>query len=163
MNRGFSLIEVVISAAIILVVSVSVVTMYAKYVRSASTIDLSLKASYLAEEGLEVVKYFRDSTWNGKIGTLATSTDYYLNFSTSTLAWSTSTTSTSVQLIDGLFDRRVRLSSAYRNASSDISTSTVGTTYDPDIRLVTVTVSWGVGGTTVTKTLSTYIANLYSN
>ncbi len=160
MNRGFSLIEVVISAAIILVVSVSVVTMYAKYVRSASTIDLSLKASYLAEEGAEVVKYFRDSTWSGKISTLATSTDYSLNFSTSTLVWSTST---SVQLIDGLFDRRIRLSNVRRDANSDISTSTIGTTYDPNIRLVTVTVSWAVGGSTTTKRLSTYVANLYSN
>lgn len=160
MNRGLSLVEVVISAAIILVVSVSVVTMYARYVRVASMTDQNLKASYLAEEGVEVVKYFRDSTWSGKINTLATSTDYFLNFSTSTLTWSTST---SVQLIDGMYDRRVRLSNVYRDAGSDISTSTVGTTYDPNIRLVNVTVSWGIAGATSTKILSTYVANLYSN
>jgi prepilin-type N-terminal cleavage/methylation domain-containing protein len=160
MNKGFSLIEVVIAAAIILVVSVSVVTMYARYVRSASSTDESLKASYLAEEGIEVMKHFRDSSWGGKILNLSTSTSYMIEFSTSTSSWSTSTTP---QLIDGMFDRRITLSNAYRNVTSDISTSTVGTTYDGNLRLITVIVSWKNGLSTSTKTLSSYIANLYLN
>lgn len=160
MNKGFSLIEVVIAAAIILVVSVSVVTMYARYVRSAAATDESLKASYLAEEGIEVMKHFRDSSWSGKILNLSTSTSYTLTFSTSTSSWATST---ALQMIDGKYDRRVTLSNAYRNATSDISTSTVGTTYDGNLRLITVTVSWKNSKATSTKSLSTYIANLYLN
>lgn len=160
MNKGFSLIEVVIAAAIILVVSVSVVTMYARYVRSAASTDDALKASYLAEEGIEVMKHFRDSSWGGKVLNLSTSTSYTLTFSTSTSSWATSTTP---QFVDGKFDRRVTLSNAYRNATSDISTSTVGTTYDGNLRLITVTVSWQNGVSTTTRTLSSYIANLYLN
>lgn len=148
------MVEVLIATSIILVSILSLLGVHSLYLRSAFSNAESLKAAYLAEEGIEVVRFWRDSSWNNKIKSITLDTDYGLALSGST--WSTSTD----QYLGG-FERHVTLSTVSRNASSDIVSS--GGTLDPNTVLVTSTVSWAKGGATTTKSIATYLTNLYGN
>lgn len=67
-----------------------------------------------------------------------------------------STTSNTV----GIFTRKVNVSAVNRdNVTGDISGEG---TEDAGSRLITITVSWLEGGTTVTKTLPLYIMDIFS-
>ena len=88
------------------------------------------------------------------ISALNIATNYYLTYSSPN--WSLSTTSNTV----GIFTRTVVLSAVNRDdTTKDISSSG---TNDPKTKLVTVTVSWPEGGTTITKTLQFYIIDIFS-
>jgi len=153
-SLGFTLVEVLISASIILISTVAVIGVHSLYLKTALNNAESIKATYLVEEGIEVIRFWRDSSWNNKIKSITQGTAYGLTLTGST--WSTTTN----QYI-GSFQRRVTLSAVNRSASSDIVTS--GGTLDPDTLLVTSSVSWAKGGATTTKTIATYITNLYGN
>ena len=111
------------------------------------------QAGFLLEEGAEAVKVLRDNGWSG-ISSLAAGTTYYPTYSSG--AWTLATTGTPI----GIFTRTVVIANVNRdNTTQDIAS--VGTN-DPGTRLATVTVSWLEGGTTVTKTLSFYIIDVFS-
>jgi len=153
-SLGFTLVEVLISASIILISTVAVIGVHSLYLKTALNNAESIKATYLVEEGIEVIRFWRDSSWNNKIKSITQGTAYGLTLIGST--WSTTTN----QYI-GSFQRRVTLSAVNRSASNDIVTS--GGTLDPNTLLVTSSVSWAKGGATTTKTIATYITNLYGN
>lgn len=158
-KEGFTLVEAVIGAAIILLLFTGMVALYAKYVKAFSDTTDSLQAQYLLEEGLEVARVFRDTSWAQNVLKLSTTTSYTLAFSTTTSTWATSTTPT---LINGLFDRRLTVSEVMRDSSTkDVVQS--GGVYDGNIRLFTISVSWNNGGATTTKSLSGYLTNLFLN
>ncbi len=113
------------------------------------------QAAFLLEEGAEAVRILRDNNWTNISGLIA-GTNYYLKFVGGT--W-TLTTIASDGVV-GIFTRKVVLSNVNRdNATKDISA--VGTN-DPSTKLVTVTVSWNEGGTTVTRTLPFYMIDIFS-
>lgn len=63
MNKGFTIIELVISVSIL---SVAVIGIYASFsMMSVLSTEMSdrLTASYLAQEGLEIVRNIRDTNW----------------------------------------------------------------------------------------------------
>ena len=113
------------------------------------------QASYLLEEGAEAVKTIRDGSW-ATISNLTVGTTYYLSYNTSTNAWSLSTTANT---IDNFFTRKVMLTAVNRDANEDIAASG-----NPDTRTkeVSVTVTWPYSGTTISKTLSFYLADIFS-
>ena len=112
------------------------------------------QAGFLLEEGAEAVRIIRDNNWTNISG-LTANTNYYLAFSGGT--WSSSSTAST---IDNIFTRTVSVASVNRdNTTKDISSTG---TNDPGTKLVTVTVSWVEGGTTISKTLQFYITNLFS-
>lgn len=61
MNRGFTLIEVIVSVAIISLVSVSAMYAISLSLSSAVRIKNNLIAANLAQEGLEIVRNIRDN------------------------------------------------------------------------------------------------------
>lgn len=155
-EKGFNLAEVMVATAIVLLIVVALVAAMNTYARLSRNSPESVKATYLAEEGIEVIKYFRDASWTSNIATLPLNTTLYLNLNGST--WSTTTT---YALIDNKYDRRITISNALRDGASNIVDS--GGTADTNTKKVTVTVAWSDGRATTTETMSTYIANIFNN
>lgn len=111
------------------------------------------QATFLLEEGAEVVRILRDNDWTN-ISSLTIGVDYYPIFSAGT--WTLSTDSSTI----GIFTRKVVVSSVIRDdTTGDISGSG---TLDNGTKLITTTVSWDEGGDTINKTLQFYIMNIFS-
>lgn len=153
-NNGFALIEIIIGAAIVSLGVLAVVNSFNTYVRYAFTNQYNIQTAYLLEEGVEVMRFFRDKGWTSNIKGFSTTTTYYLTFNST---WATTTTP---QYVDGRFLRSVTVSDVKRNGSDEIDT--VGT-YDPNTKRITVTVEYADRSATTTRTLSAYISNIYSN
>ena len=115
----------------------------------------NVQASYILEEGMEAITFLRDKGWNANIATLSTSTTYYLSFNGS--YWATTTIA---QYVDGEFLRSLRVSDVYRDGSDKIASSG---TYDSGTKQVTATVSYFQGHATTTKSVTTFVANIYAN
>lgn len=137
MSRGMTLVEVVIAAAIISASVLALLLVHSLYIKTALANTSQVKAIFLAEEGVEDIRFLRDSSWSANIANLS------------------ATTTT----IDS-FTRTVTLSDAYRDSNSDIVASG---TPDSNTKLITSSVSWWNGTATSTKSISAYITNLYAN
>lgn len=158
-NRGIVLVEVLIAITIVLAFLIGLFGVHNLYLKMALSNRDVVKASLLAEEGLEVIKFLRDSSWSDLTDPpFALNTNYYLVFDDVNGVWQLSTTQS---LIDSIFDRAVTLSAVYRDASSDIVST--GGTLDTDTLMVVSSVSWPNHGETSTKSISTYITNIYQN
>jgi Tfp pilus assembly protein PilV len=153
-KQGFMLVEVVVVTAIIIVsvLAAMSVTQKSVYV-SRQALHIS-QASFLLEEGAEVVRILRDSNWTN-ISSLIVGTSYYPTYSSS---WSLSTTSSNV----GSFTRTVTIASVSRDATTGDIVS-FGGVDDTGTKLITVNVSWLEGGVTLNKSLSFYIMDIFSS
>lgn len=156
LNHGLTLVEVLIATSIILVFLMALLGAHNLYFQTALANGEVVKGAYLAEEGVEVVRFLRDSSWDTNIAPLVLDTDYYLVWTGGT--WQTTTTQS---LIDSVFERTITLSAVYRDVSADIVSS--GGTLDPNTLLVVSSVSWPKNGVTVTKSISTYLTNIFDN
>ena len=146
-------IEVLVAASIITVSILAMTAVAQKSVFVSRQSFHTTQSSFLLEEGAEIVRILRDNGWSN-ISALTSATDYYPTFSGG--AWTLSTTPNAV----GIFTRTVRVAFVNRNSSTD-DISDMGTD-DPKTKLITVTVSWLEGTTTVTKTLLFYIMDIFS-
>jgi len=155
-KEGFALVEIIIASAVMVIVVLAVMNAFSSYVKASKNNLDSVKASYLAEEGIEAVKIMRDNSWNQKIATITVGSAFPINWTGTNWA----TTSSNV-LIDGKYDRTIVLNNAYRNAGTN-DLETTGS-LDVNTKKVTVNVSWSNNGSTTTKVLETYITNLFEN
>ena len=155
-DPGLTLVEVLIATSIILVFLLALLGVHNLYLKTAFSNGDVIKAAELAEEGLEVARFLRDSSWSVNIVPLSLGTNYGLVFNAG--VWQATTTNIWVY---GIFKRVVTFSAVYRNASADIVSS--GGTLDPGTLKVISTVSWPSGGATTTKSVSTYITNIFGN
>src|SRR3989344_5302862 len=105
MKRGFGLLEIVIAASIVSMTIFSLSFVFLLGNRLEVQSISKIRANFLAEEGLEAVRFLRDTGWDATVGLLAVETNYYLSFATSTADWSIG--SAYPGFIDGLFNRRV--------------------------------------------------------
>ena len=155
-EKGFGLVEIVIGSAVISIVLLGISSFFQTSLRASRAIESSIQGDYLLEEGVETVKLFRDISYTTNLKNMSTTTPYY--FSWTGTDWATSTTNT---LVDGKYERKFTLTDVKRDANSDISASG---TYDPNVKLVTVSVAWWapVVGTT-TRSIQTYLTNIFSN
>ncbi len=155
-TKGFSLIEVVVGSSVCVIILLSLMGTFALQFKLAVANTSKIQAALLEEEGLEAARILRDNGWASNIATLATSTKFYITFDGTT--WKATSTK---QIIDSTFERSLMIQDVYRNGSKDIVTS--GGTYDPDIKKITASVAWLQSGATTTKTLSTYLTNIFNN
>ncbi len=155
-KKGATLIEALIATSIIMAFLIALVSVHNTYLNSSFSDLFEVKATYLAEEGIEAVKGLRDASWTNNIVSQTNGTSYYLVFSNG--AWALTTTPV---LIDSKFSRTVTFSTVNRDSSSDIVIS--GGNPDPNTRKVTVVVSWPFGGATATRSIESYITNIFSN
>jgi len=155
-NKGFSLLEIVIASAILLLVTVTVFSSFATALSVSSKNTASLQAAFLLEEGHEALRNMRDWGYSTYIGSLSNNTPYRL-------AWESNhwMATTSTALIDGKFDRTFTLNTVNRDASHNIVAS--GGSVDANSKKVTVSVSWRSGNSTTTRTMESYVSNIFSN
>ncbi len=155
-NHGFSIIEVVITVSIFLIVILGLVGGLSVAIRHSLENVTKIQASFLEEEGLEAVRLLRDASWTANIAVHTSGAPFYLYFNG--VQWSATTTNV---LMASIFERRIILNDVYRDASQNITIS--GGTLDPNIKKVTSEVSWAAGAATTTRSLSTYITNIFEN
>jgi len=154
-NKGLALVEIVIASSIMLMVVLATSLAYNAYLQYALLNHKSVQAGYLAEEGVEVVSFFRDQGFTSHIANLSPGTTYYFYFNSS--LWLSTTTP---QYIDGQFLRSFVVENVARDSSDDIAASG---TNDPNTKKVTVSTAYLSGHATTTQTLSTYITNINNN
>lgn len=152
LHRGISLVEVVISTAIILFFLTALIGVHNIYLRIGLTNSSAIKAAFLAEEGVEAVRFLRDASWEDNIEVLDLDTDYFLAFSSN--AWALTTDNV---YIDDTLERVIQFDPVYRDAEGHIVTS--GGSLDEGILLVRVLVSWAGDSATTTRSVSTYLTN----
>lgn len=147
------MVEVIVAISIITVSILAAMTVAQKSISVSDQAFHATQASFLLEEGAETVRILRDNAWSNISG-LTAGTIYYPTFVGGT--WTLSTTPNTV----GIFSRTITIAPVSRdNTTQDISASG---TNDPGTKLITVTVSWVEGGTTVTRTLQFYILDIFS-
>lgn len=67
-QKGFSLIEVTFSIAIITISLVSIISLFSNNIKSEIKSRNKLIAVYLANESIEIVRQQRDNNWFGEVG-----------------------------------------------------------------------------------------------
>ena len=153
-KKGFSLVEALVMMFVASVCIFVVWKVYTLYIKVSLANPALFQASFLAEEGIEAIKFMRDTKWDN-IATLTLDTDYTLVFTGT--AWATTTNTI---WIDNKFDRRVRVSAVYRDTSGNITTSG---TLDTNTKKVVATVSWKKDSATTTRQITTYVNNIFTN
>ncbi len=153
------MIEIVIASAII---SIAVFSLSSVFIMASRTETQSLdkiRANFLAEEGMEAMRFLRDKSWSGNLTSLSSGTNYYLTFNTATSKWSAG--SSNPGAIDTIYTRIVTVENVYRNSFDDIVSS--GGTLDPNSKKVNVNVSWQEHNFNSSTTVSTYLSDIYTN
>ena len=116
LKKGISLVEVLVAVSVFVLILGTLIAASNFYLVGASSNLRLVKATYLAEEGMEAVKTMRDASWQN-ISNLALDTDNYLYFDTVSSTWkATSTTNT----IDS-YTRKFIISSVKRDGNGKIS------------------------------------------
>ena len=146
-RRGVTSLEVVMAVSIAGVIIAYAGNVIAQFVSSARDVTSQTQALYLAEEGLELIRFIRDEDWSD-ITSLPLATTRYLNITATDIE-----PSTSPEII-GDFTRSFQVTNVYRNSSTDdiVASTTGGSVADPDSKYVTVSVSWDTPTTTVSLT-----------
>src|SRR5438105_3116687 len=119
-NKGFSIVEVLVAAAIISASSATIFGAYALATRYSLENTPNIKAAMLLEEGAEALKVMRDSSWTKKIASLSLGTSYRFYFDQTQGTW---LATTSVAMIDKQFDRAFTLSAVGRDSSFNVLSS----------------------------------------
>lgn len=154
-KNGFGLLEAVVGVSIISLSLAALMTVSQLSHKIVGESLRSVQASFLAEEGAEAIKSLRSVGWQSRIMPLADGADYYLNFNGA--AWEATTTNS---YVDGIFERKFSVYGVYRDASGDIAASG---SLDNGTKKVTVSVSWAGRNGTTTKSLTTYVTDIFSN
>ena len=114
MDKGLTLVEVVIATSVILVFFMALFGVNNIYIRSAFQNANTIKATLLAEEGLEAVRFLRDASWEDNIEVLTVGQNYGLVLQSN--SWETTTDNI---YTDSLFERIVTFNDVYRDSNSD--------------------------------------------
>lgn len=156
-RAGFTLVEVVVAAAMITIAFVAIAMYYKKVLDVSEDTTRHIQSGFLLEEGLEATKLLRDEGWNANIGSLSTTTNYYLTWSGT--FWRTTTVPLKVE---NVFTRTIKFSDVRRDGVDSIAAAG---TLDSGTKKVTVSVTWPVKGGSgmATDTAETYLTNLFSN
>ena len=157
--RGFGLLEIVIAVAIIgtTVFALSLVFLMADKLEASN----QSRANFLAEEGLEVLRFLRDESWSGHLANLNTITTYYLSFNSAISAWSVTTSNQGP--IDNLYTRSFTVAAVNRDALSDDIVDSPAGSPDANTKKFSVSVSWQERGSYSITALSTYLSDMFAN
>lgn len=154
--NGFGMVEVIVSIAVVAGLLYGLGSVAQRSMRLATHNLRNVQANFLLQEGLEAVRVLRDSGWSANIASITNGIDYYLDYTGG--VWQLVASPSSPIL--GIFERKIRFDEVKRNASDDISPSGA---IDPNTRKVTVSISWDSPDGTVSKSISTYITNIFND
>lgn len=153
--KGFGLLEILIASAIVSMAMVSLSFVFVLSQRMTARSGELMRANFIAEEGIEAMRFLRDKSWSANMATLAEGTTYYISLSTTTSSWSMGTSN--LGNIDGVFNRTIQVQSVMRNGSDDIVLS--GGTIDTNTLKIISNVSWSSGSASA----ETYLSNIFNN
>lgn len=151
-NKGITVVEVLVAVAVILIIVLGIITSFSLLLSRGLMNVERTQAAYLAEEGVEAVKFARDVDYDA-LSALTLDTEYHLEFVD--MVWTATTTE---MYIDNEFERTFTLSAVYRDGNDDIAASG---TLDTGTFLLQVDVRWWNGASTSTESMSTYITDLF--
>jgi type II secretory pathway pseudopilin PulG len=152
MKKGFGLLEITVSIALISVSLFALAATSRIASRAASEAGHRIQAAFLLEEGFEAAATMRDDNW-ANISNLVLGQTYYLLFSGG--KWQTTT---APQIIGNLFTRSIILSQVLRDAQFNIAASGQS---DPNSRKIEINVSWPEYGVSRSIKSLTYLANIF--
>jgi type II secretory pathway pseudopilin PulG len=162
-NKGISIVELLVAAAIVGAVIASLITFGSFSVRTASLAKQTTQASFLAQDAMEALKNYRDNTgWNTNdpedqydgLGVLLTGVPFHPNLSGDVSArWQM----LSGQETIGIFQRSVMFEGVFRDGADNIVES--GGTLDSQTKKATVMISWMERGNNREFKLVSYLAN----
>lgn len=156
-SSGFSLVEVIIGTALILLSLTGLTAAYSFYLKAGLKNTDTLKATFLLQEGVEVATLLRDTSWSS-FSALTSGTRYHLSWNGS--MWVATTTPV---LVDSIFTRTIQLDDVYRrNSDKDIvaSTSPDAKSLDASTKKLTVRVT-ASSTPPLNKQIQTYLTNLF--
>ncbi|MEI6042092.1 MAG: hypothetical protein WCQ00_00790 [bacterium] len=157
LNRGFSLAEILIGSSIICLSLILIINLETGISKLGFGSTQRVQAGMLAEEGVTAINSMRNASWQN-IGVLSNNTLYGLYWNQSNKNWQATTT---ISLVDNKFTRTVVFTPINRDiASFNIVDS--GGVPDTDTRGYVVSVSWQENGATSTRSLTSYIHNIYN-
>ncbi len=155
---GFTLIEIILATSIFTMFFLSISFFYKKALDVSQDTTGHIQSGYFLEEGIEVIKLMRDTSWTSNIATLTPGTTYYLYWNGS--VWTATTT---LYLLENTYTRSFVIASVSRDANDNIVN--VGGTNDPGTKMVTLNISWMRNGNKgiANDSIQTYITNLLNN
>lgn len=152
-NQGVALIEIIVGVAVLAVILVTISLSITTYVDARGALLTQAKTTYLAEEGLEILRAIRDEDWND-ITAEPVATTLYLDVTSATLS-----ITNLPEVIDVDYARSLEINSLYRNGDDDIvDSSAPGATLDSESRLIEVSVTGPDG----TVTLNSILSNVHN-
>ena len=159
-TNGFGIVEIVVAIAVVATSLFAMATVAKFSFQKIQENSKAIRATFLAQEGIEMVRAMRDISWKGLIAPAPIGEPLYPFFDGHWRLYATDPGA-----LDGIFSRTVTISDVYRRTSDNdiVDASFSGPkSLDPDLRLVTVRVVWGTGMNAST-TISTYFTNLFKN
>jgi hypothetical protein len=156
MKQGFGMVEIIIASAIMGAVIVSVISVYHSLAEISLQNTPHIQSAFLLEEGVEIVKVMRDTSWTS-IASSTVGTPYYFRWEQASSTWRATT---SPQLVD-IFTRTVTFADV--NRDTDFNIVSTGGTVDINSRKATIEVSWNTDEGTTTKSVDTYIFKTFNN
>lgn len=153
LKAGFGLVEAVFAAAIAAAFIVVMASVNTAYLSTSYGKGDEIEATFLAGEGVEAVKSIRDNSWSSLYSSVVNGNSYALAL---TASWAISPGTETI----GRYTRVITFAPVYRGASGDIDVSGA---LDTGGKLVTSQVSWQGKNGTSTKTMQSYIFNIFNN
>lgn len=151
-NKGITIIEILISVAVMVSFMGSLYLALVLYIKIATAGPMHTSAVFLMDEGMEAVRTIRNESWTN-IEDLGNNIPYWLFFDNNT--WKATTTE---QIVDGKFSVYFILEEANRDGDGKISN--VGTVCS-DTRKVIVFTEWeGLLGSSSVD-VSGYVINIF--
>lgn len=150
-NLGFSLLEVVVAAAIITVSLGAIIVAFSNSLSLEQRNLRQTQAVFLAEEAIEVLRHLRDDDW----GNISSPGEYSIVCDADCVL-----ASPNDELIGGIFLQQVEIGPAYRDGNYRLADAG---SIDSDTVKVTISVSWADRGATSTRMLQTYLTNIFSD
>lgn len=173
-KKGFGLLEVLISAVIIIIILSALITIGRAAMNNNEYLAERAQAIYLAQEGIEMVRQIRDtnwidgdnsSKWNTLNGTDVSNGNYKLAFDSVKGRWllavddfsASETIRVPVTEPNLPFTRKINVVPV--DASSQLLPNGVGTDLKPFATKVTATVTWTFSGQSKSVALSEILTN----
>jgi type II secretory pathway pseudopilin PulG len=156
LKKGISIVEIIISASIISLVTLFVSLSFQVYISISNQNSKTIQTALLFEEAGEVLQFLRDKSWTDNIDTLNLNTEYQILWNGSEY----SLTEDSV-LIQNIYTRKIILEEVERDSSDSIVSN--GGTVDPKTLKARIVISWQEAGEEKLMETETLIHNVYDN
>lgn len=148
------MVELIVISAVLSIIVIAASYVAKKSIEVSNRTIHTMEASFLLEEGVEVMRILRDSNFDNVDPAIEGSSNQYLALVSNT--WSL----VDAPQTNGIFTRIINIYPVYRDStSSDIVTS--GGVLDAGTSKITITVSWLEGTTTLSKSLTFYLSDLF--